>query len=211
MSRYSRISSQRSGSPGHLVVFEGPDGVGKTTISKLLVKDLSNRGIKCVWLSFPGHEIGTLGSEIYKLHHDTRFAQIPPISMQLMHVAAHIELLQRRILPELAAGTWVVLDRYWWSTWAYGMVRGANPSELQLALRIERQQWAKVHPTVAFLLRRKIVDADADHAVLRKYYRQIATRQKSEHPINIILNNRTIEDALRRVSTVVSPFFSKQS
>jgi thymidylate kinase len=80
--------------PGKLFVFEGPDGVGKTTLSKAFSDHLNATGIQCDYLSFPGRETGSLGRHIYELHHDPdRFGirAVDPASLQLLHIAAHID------------------------------------------------------------------------------------------------------------------------
>lgn len=100
--------------PGKLFVFEGPDGVGKTTLSKTFSDYLNATGIQCDYLSFPGRETGSLGRHIYELHHDpNRFGikAVDPASLQLLHIAAHIDLIGQCILPKLAAGRYVVNRR----------------------------------------------------------------------------------------------------
>jgi len=51
---------------GRIIVFEGPDGSGKSTLSKGLVKYLRKSGKQCVHLSFPGNEPGTLDRSAYR-------------------------------------------------------------------------------------------------------------------------------------------------
>src|SRR6266496_2497692 len=55
--------------PGKLFVFEGPDGVGKTTLSSALNDHLNATGIQCDYLSFPGRETGSLGRHVYEQQH----------------------------------------------------------------------------------------------------------------------------------------------
>ena len=54
---------------GNLYVFEGPDGVGKSTLSKWFAKRLRGSGRRCHLMAFPGKEAGTLGKLIYAIHH----------------------------------------------------------------------------------------------------------------------------------------------
>ena len=202
--RTSRKDRESRVRPGRLIIFEGPDESGKTTVSKLLAEEIYRRGQKCVWLAFPGAEPGTLGAEIYALHHDPRFAKAPALSVQLLHVAAHVEVLERRILPELEKGTWVVLDRYWWSTWVYGLASGVNRNDLQSALKIEQRHWGRFRPTVAFLFVRDLPNLKiqpSGRVALQKLYLQLAKTQRRQHPVEIVHNNRVIDDALRDVVT----------
>ena len=197
-------SSSKHRKSGRLVVFERPNESGKTTVSKLLAEEICRRGQKCVWLAFPGAEPGTLGAEIYALHHDVRFAKAPALSVQLLHVAAHIEALERRIRPELARGTWVILDRYWWSTWVYGLAAGADRTDLRSALEIEQRQWGRFRPTVAFLFVRDLPDLKTQpsaRVALQRLYLQLAKTQRRQHPVDIVHNNRAIHDTLRDVVT----------
>ena len=54
---------------GFLVVFEGADGVGKSTLSKGLFDYLQSKAVPSLHLAFPGKDEGTLGKHIYDLHH----------------------------------------------------------------------------------------------------------------------------------------------
>ena len=208
----SRITGRRRNSrknAGELIVFEGPDESGKTTISKLLAEEILGRGKKCIWLGFPGHKPGTLGAEVYALHHDTRFAKAPALSVQLLHVAAHIEAIELQILPALAEGTWIVLDRYWWSTWGYGLASGAHREDLQLALDIERRHWGRVLPAIAFLFMRNFPDVKnqpPQRVALQKLYVRLAGRERRRHPVEIVHNNHEIEDTLRRIVATISSY-----
>src|SRR5262249_34513872 len=124
-----------------LFVFEGVDGSGKTTLSRAFVQHLKALGYECDWLSFPGCENGTLGKHVYDIHHnrlDDPIRGVNSTSLQLLHIAAHIDTIERRILPALKQGRLLVLDRYWWSTLVYGIVAGANERSLKRMINIER-------------------------------------------------------------------------
>src|SRR4051812_30176325 len=89
-------------SKGSLIVFEGPDGVGKSTIAAAVAQALNSRGAKSKLMSFPGREECTLGKLVYGLHHDPRahgVSEITPIARQALHVAAHLDVMERVILP----------------------------------------------------------------------------------------------------------------
>ena len=125
---------------GKLIVFEGNDGVGKTTLAQQLAARLRDSGVSCEYLSFPGKDLGSLGRLVYELHHDRSgqiVTDINPTSLQVMHVAAHIEAIENSILPALKAGRWIVLDRFWWSTWVYGMALGIAERSLKAMLHLE--------------------------------------------------------------------------
>jgi dTMP kinase len=86
---------------GKLFVFEGPDNVGKTTLSQALANYLNNHNIESDYIAFPGKEGGGLGKYVYDLHHDLQTSgieSITPTSLQVLHIAAHIDLIQSRII-----------------------------------------------------------------------------------------------------------------
>ena len=104
-------------SPGQLIVFEGPDGVGKSTLSQALIKKLTDIDLPCEYLTFPGKEAGTIGRLVYDLHHDPEMfglGKVTATSLQTLHIAAHLDVIEQRIQPALNEGQWVVLDRFWW-------------------------------------------------------------------------------------------------
>src|SRR4026209_562008 len=109
---------------GRLFVFEGYDNSGKTTLAKALHKFLKRRDPLTKYFAFPGNVSGTLGRHIHRLHHNAKragIAKIHPVSLQILHIAAHVDMIETLILPALKRGESVVLDRYWWSTLAYGI------------------------------------------------------------------------------------------
>lgn len=101
---------------GSLIVFEGPDGVGKSAIATAVRDVLQQEGHQQVSvLAFPGNEAGTLGNHVYLVHHDPgRFGirVLSPTSLQLLHVAAHVDAIEREIRPRIDQGALVFLDRF---------------------------------------------------------------------------------------------------
>lgn len=176
-----------------LFVFEGPDNAGKTTIIKEVEKRLHIADLKCASLSFPGKAQGTIGAHIYKLHHDLAHydvMQLSPLSLQLLHIAAHVDSIEQRILPMINEGTTVLLDRYWWSTWAYGICAGVSESQLEAAIAIEKQVWHGVVPTSLFLLSRQSSSVDS---ALVDIYNDLANRESGGYPVIRIKNEDTAD------------------
>lgn len=178
-----------------LFVFEGPDNVGKTTLSKAVEQALNASGVPCVRLSFPGDEPGTLGSLVRDLHHQvTPWAsmEIAPAALQLMHVAAHLDVIERRVLPLLSAGTTVLLDRFWWSTYVYGQASGIPAAVLRLMLDVEESAWNGIRPAVIFLVERR--SEDVDRTLVDRYAALAAEERRS--PVLCLNNNRDIGAAV---------------
>lgn len=96
---------------GRLIVFEGADKVGKSTLVKKLTCRLGESGVPYEHLAFPGKQKGTLGKLVYDLHHDEVpglvHKDVNPTSLQVLHIAAHIDAIERQILPALSDGTWI--------------------------------------------------------------------------------------------------------
>ncbi len=134
---------------GKLVVFEGADGAGKTTLATAMETFLVDAGVECVRCAFPGMEAGTVGHLVYRIHHgraDFGISHLTETSLQALHVAAHVDAIETRILPAMAAGSCVLLDRFWWSTWVYGRVGGIPLRILTPLIRFEKAVWGTARP-----------------------------------------------------------------
>lgn len=139
-------------------MFEGVDGAGKSTLAGAATARLSEERVPVALRSFPGREQGTLGELVHRLHHHPPalgIQSITPTSLQLLHVAAHLDMIEREIAPLLRSGALVLLDRYWWSTWAYGVGSGANQDALRGMIDLERSFWGDLLPEAIFLVERR--------------------------------------------------------
>ncbi len=106
------------------VTFEGIDGAGKSTHIDWYVEQLRVRGIDAQRSREPG------GTALAERVRELLLSEPMSLDAELMLIfAARRDHLERSIRPALAAGRWVVCDRFSDSTWAYqGGGRGA-PSE----------------------------------------------------------------------------------
>jgi len=178
---------------GRLFVFEGPDGVGKTTIINEAEKRLHESGQTCARFSFPGREPGTLGAHIYALHHKpAQFGveDLSALSLQILHVAAHVDTIERRILPLLRRGETVLLDRYWWSTWIYGSAANVPEAQLNQLLSVERLIWQEVTPTTLFLMSRSSTLVPQE---IVQTYQKLAEQESDKYPVVSINNKNRID------------------
>jgi dTMP kinase len=194
---------------GKLYVFEGPDGVGKSTLADWFASHLRESGIRCILLSFPGKETGTLGKHVYELHHDlARFEikTLAPASLQLLHVAAHTDAIENRIKPLLADGTTVVLDRFWWSTFVYGLVAGASRSVLDRMVALERTVWDPVQPDRLFLVTRSEPLRSEPAELWPRWhegYLRLGDEEQKNHSV-VIVPNESLPDAKSRILECLS-------
>jgi dTMP kinase len=102
---------------GRFLSFEGLDGCGKTTQLNLLTGFLEQRGIEVVTAREPG---GTaVGERIRALLLDSRTQGLSPIAELGLMFSSRAQLIAEFIEPSLAAGKWVICDRYSDSSVAY--------------------------------------------------------------------------------------------
>ncbi len=99
---------------GRFLTLEGVDGAGKSTHVDWLVVSLRNMGLKVLSTREPG---GTPVGE--KLREMLLRDPMHLETETLLMFASRAEHLHKVILPALAAGTWVVCDRFTDATFAY--------------------------------------------------------------------------------------------
>jgi len=130
---------------GRLITVEGIDGAGKSTHLPWL-KELVERSGRQVWLTRePG---GTpLGERLREL---LLHESMAPLTEALLMFAARREHCEREIWPRLAAGTWVVCDRFTDATYAY---QGAGHGlAVQQIADIDRIVMGGFSPDITFVL-----------------------------------------------------------
>lgn len=195
---------------GSLVVFEGPDGVGKSTIISALSDHLKSSDIVHSSLSFPGKEPGTLGHLIYDLHHSPgRFnvEKMTDAAKQTLHIAAHLDTIERKIKPLLIAGDHVLLDRYWWSTLVYGTISGVNVDFLDRIIDAERFCWGSFAPSLILVVDRQApINRDEDIHVwkkIRKQYRTVVAKENKTSSVKIIDNDGSLQDSIKNALSII--------
>jgi dTMP kinase len=99
-----------------MITIEGIDGAGKTTLAGALHEALGARGIDAILLREPGGV--ALAERIRALVKDPEL-EIADRAEALLYAASRAQLVAARVAPALAAGRWVLLDRYIDSSLAY--------------------------------------------------------------------------------------------
>jgi len=102
---------------GHFIAFEGGEGTGKSTQTRLLAEELGKRGLEVVVTREPG---GTEGAEaIRALLLSPQGPGWGAEAEALLFAAARADHVARLIRPSLERGAWVICDRYVDSSRAY--------------------------------------------------------------------------------------------
>lgn len=99
---------------GGFIAIEGLDGVGKSTVVRLLAED------------FSGHVMSTPGPAL----RDSRQAVLEAFAddelAKALFYAASVSSQGRQARSRVERGEWVFMDRYWASTFAYARARGVT-------------------------------------------------------------------------------------
>ena len=190
------------------IIFEGVDGVGKTTVARALVAYYQQHfpEMPIFRASFPGDQPHSLGEWVYQLHHGQpmgmlQLSAIDPIALQLLHVAAHVDVIRSHIAPILAdpQGGVVILDRYWWSTYAYSRPH-LSPTQTLGMVEPERTFWRTLpSPTAIYLTRQETLKpeelAHTRHQALHAYYQEVIALERQEGTtVHEIANDGTLAE-----------------
>lgn len=159
-------------SAGRFISIEGGEGVGKSTSVAYIQEYLQTSGIELVSTREPG---GTkLAEDLRSLllnHHDER---VDPFTELLMMFAARRQHITEVIQPALAAGKWVLCDRFTDASYAY-QGYGRN---LPLAFIDSLAKWVhgETNPDMTLLL-----DVDIEVGMQRARQRNSLDRIESEN------------------------------
>ena len=133
---------------GIFIAFEGGEGIGKSTQSKLLKAWLEQEGETVVLSREPGGS--DLGIEIRKILLSHSTGEISPRAEALLYAADRAHHVYSVIRPALAQGEVVISDRYFDSSIAYqGAGRVLQPGEVA---RISRWATESLFPTLTIII-----------------------------------------------------------
>ena len=133
---------------GKFITFEGGEGSGKSTQAQLLADRLRGRGSDAVLTREPGGS--PFAEQVRALILDPATAPHSALSEALLFYAARSDHLDTTIRPALAAGRWVICDRFSDSTRVYqGVAGGLAPAVLD---RLESMIVAPTRPDLTLIL-----------------------------------------------------------
>ncbi len=167
----ARIQKESKVTRGKFITVEGVEGGGKSTNIAYIAEQLEKSDIDFILTREPGGtEVAEairnvlLDTELPSMHSDTEL---------LLMFAARAEHIQKKILPALAEGTWVICDRFTDSSYAYQSGGRGIPTERIAAL----ETWVQgdLRPDVTLLF-----DLDADVGLARTRVRGAADRFEKE-------------------------------
>lgn len=180
--------------PGCVIVLEGLDATGKSTQHESIERSCMGMGHGSTPLFDPAPlflhmpSAGTqVGQAIYEMTENLT-EDLDPLARQYLHLASHAHSVKTLIRPAIKAGTPVILDRWWWSTVAYGWynskrVRNAFPSLLDFLALCERT-WSGVSPDlIAVFMHPHVKDRHNTPGVAAGYHSLV----KEWKPDNVVL------------------------
>lgn len=114
---------------GKFVVFDGPDGSGKSTQFRRFADAARAAGLDVVEVREPG---GTaIGEKVRAILLDPANAEMTTRTEMLLYMASRAQLYEQRIAPAIATGSLVLADRFVSSTLAYqGTAGGLDEGEI---------------------------------------------------------------------------------
>ena len=133
---------------GKFITVEGSEGVGKTTNITFIKEWFENQGIDYICTREPG---GTpMAEQIRELLLQPRKEKVNQEAELLLVFAARAQHLDRVVKPALAAGKWVLCDRFTDATYAYqGGGREMNSSTIA---SLENLVQGQLRPDAVLLL-----------------------------------------------------------
>ena len=151
---------------GKFITFEGLDGCGKSTQLENLAEALRRDHIDVVTTREPGGS--EIGERIRAVLLDSRTYGLDPHAEMALMFASRAQLIAEVIAPALAAGKWVLCDRFTDSTEAYQ--GGGRQLGCEAVLRLHEILCRNLWPDLTILM-----DSDVSASVKRARRRNKAS------------------------------------
>lgn len=205
---------------GKLITLEGGEGAGKSTVLEAVRELLGARGLDVVVTREPG---GTpAGEAIRRVLLDPALRGMSAETELLLMFASRAQLVREVVQPALAAGRWVLADRFTDASFAYQ--GGGRGQPLERIAELERWAAADLKPDLTLLLDLPVADGlkrangrgAADRIEMenaeffervRAAYRQRAAAQPQR--FSVIDASRTLEEVLAQVRAAVAAFLGR--
>jgi dTMP kinase len=184
LNRASMVPTKRFAMRGKFITFEGGEGTGKSTQAAMLAHRLESLGLGVLLTREPG---GSPGAEVIR-HVLLSGAAKPlgPDAEAMLFAAAREDHVRCTIAPALAAGTWVICDRFVDSTRVYQGELGHV--DRRLIKGLERVSIGDLWPDLTLVL-----DVPVDVALERR-----ALRRGEAAPDRFEAEDATFHDKLRQ-------------
>ncbi len=112
---------------GKFIVFDGPDGSGKSTQFSHFARHCVEAGLNVCEVREPGGT--TIGEQIRSILLDPQNSDMTLRCEMMLYMASRAQLIEQRIRPALADGALVLADRFISSTLAYQGTAGGMSAE----------------------------------------------------------------------------------
>ena len=199
---------------GRFITIEGGEGAGKSTAQAYLAERLAERGISVLQTREPG---GTPLAEAIRRTLLSTDGEHPVEMAELLLVfAARAQHLAKVIEPALAAGRWVICDRFTDATYAYqGAARGLSTdliAQLERLVQGERRPDAvllmDLSPEVGMTRARQRGELDRFERETPAFYSQVrsaylARAQADPDRYQVIDAEQSLESVQRALSKLV--------
>jgi len=189
---------------GKFIVIEGGSGSGKSTQINLLKKKLKNG-----WKFYREPGSTKFGEKVRDVVQGLHNYYVDEYAALFAYSAARANLIRKIIIPKLNKGINVILDRYWYSTYAYHGNKVAK-SEIDKVSRIATANlkpdlviYYDIDPEIG--IKRKSKNKDVDrydvrklefHKQVRKNYLQLSKKLKNIwFTIDGSEDTKTVEEA----------------
>ena len=202
---------------GIFISFEGIEGTGKSTQSRLLTEHLRGKGYRVVQTMEPGGTKISMKIRELLLSLDSR--EMDHVTELLLYNAARVQHIKEVIEPAIERGDVVITDRFSDSTVAYqGFARGID---LQLIDSLDRIATNKLSPDITILLdidvktglaRNRALNKNdrlelediSFHEKVRKGFIQIAAREPER--VRLVDCSESLDEVHRKVVEIIAGF-----
>lgn len=202
---------------GFFITFEGADGCGKTTQTKLVQEYLETKGYEVIWTREPGSK--GLGQNIRELllHYD---GEVAPRCEAFLFLADRSQHIEHLIKPAVNKGKIVICDRHTDSTIAYqGYGRGEDIEQLtylnNIATNGMKPDLTLVFDVSTETAQQRVGDEKDRmesagiefHKKVRNGYLEIAKQEPNR--VKVVNANKTIEEVFSETKNFIDELINK--